>query len=500
MVSQGTALLYGTAGSTPSGRQRCPECHQGFTSPSAQYCPFDGSKLEPDPTRVADPMLGVVVDGRYEIMTLLGEGGMGRVYRARHRALGKEFALKVLRTELANEAAVPERFLREARAAAAISHPSVVKITDFGVFPDGAPYFVMELLEGRSLAALLRQRGALPAALAARLSAEIAKALSAAHDAGVVHRDLKSENIHLGGEGPQDYTVKVLDFGLAKVAGSSRLTRQGMVFGTPYYMSPEQAMGETVDARSDVYSLGIIMYEMFTGRLPFVADTFMGVLTQHLRVAPKPPSTMVDPSLAPLVGAYEPILLRCLAKRPEERFQSMAELLGALESTLGHPGAGSAGGRQGASPLGAARSSAAAQRSKVPMVLLGLGVLLGGLGMVAGALVWARSRGASVGVDAAGSGALASAQGEPLASALAESPARAAPSALATEPPPPPQGLPAESARSAALPTPGPAPRAAGPGAPPPARPKKPPAAAIPPAPAPPAQVQGSEIVNPWAQ
>jgi serine/threonine-protein kinase len=314
---------------------RCPSCGQSFSAESA-FCPFDGSKLERGALESArDPLVGQKVEGRYEIQALLGEGGMGQVYEVRHLSLDRHFAMKVLRRELTRDAELPGRFIDEARATASIHHPNIVQITDFGVLPDGLPYFVMELLRGETLGRVIKAGGPIPAGRAVRILEQVASALGAAHAAGVVHRDLKPENIFLvggmaGGQASDD--VRVVDFGAAKIVGSSRVTRQGIVFGTPHYMSPEQASGHPVDHRADIYALGVIMYEMFTGRVPFEADTYMGVLTQHMFVQPVPPS-QVSPAAREL-GALEEITLTCLAKKPEERYASMAELGAALAAAV----------------------------------------------------------------------------------------------------------------------------------------------------------------------
>jgi len=315
--------------------KQCPACGQRF-SRDAAFCPFDGTKLEVatyDP--LADPLIGATIDGRYEVLELLGEGGMGMVYRVRHAALGREFALKALRRDLARDEELSARFIQEAKATAAVRHPNVVAITDFGHLPDGVPYFVMELLVGETLAHVIKAGGPLPAGRAMRIVQQVAAGLGAAHRAGVVHRDLKPENVFLvggvdGGVASDD--VRVVDFGAAKIIGSSRVTRQGIVFGTPHYMSPEQASGEPVDHRADIYALGVIMYEMFTGRVPFEADTYMGVLTQHMFVQPVPPS-QIAPGAKEL-GALEEITLVCLAKKPEERFATMEAVSEAIASVV----------------------------------------------------------------------------------------------------------------------------------------------------------------------
>jgi serine/threonine-protein kinase len=314
--------------------KRCSSCQQHFSGEAA-FCPFDGTKLEhtaPEP--LADPLLGTTVDGRYEVEQLLGQGGMGHVYEVRHVVLDRRFAMKVLRRDLARDDEVASRFLREAKATATVRHPNVVAITDFGRLADGAPYFVMELLVGETLGRVIKTGGPIPARRAVKIIQQIAGALAAAHAAGVVHRDLKPDNVFLVGgasEAVRD-DVRVVDFGAAKMIGSSRVTRQGIVFGTPHYMSPEQASGQPVDHRADIYALGIILYEMFTGRVPFEADTYMGVLTQHMFVQPVPPSRAC--AAARELGALEEITMICLAKKPEHRFDSMEELRACLREIV----------------------------------------------------------------------------------------------------------------------------------------------------------------------
>ncbi len=312
----------------------CSACGQHFSSNQARFCPFDGEPLEPI-SRAApdvDPLVGKVVEGRYEVLGVLGEGGMGSVYRVRHTALERGFALKALRRDIAGDKELCARFIQEAKAAASVLHPNVVQITDFGKLPSGQPYFVMELLDGVPLSWLINKGGPIPAARAVRIVRQIADALGAAHAVGVVHRDLKPDNIQVSDATSGEDVVKVLDFGLAKVAGKSRLTRQGMVFGTPHYMSPEQAAGDPVDHRADIYALGVVMYEMFTGRVPFEADSYMGVLTKHMYMEPAPPSEVLGGTKE--LGALEDVTLRCLAKKPQGRYDSMRDLLDALEEIV----------------------------------------------------------------------------------------------------------------------------------------------------------------------
>jgi serine/threonine-protein kinase len=315
--------------------KRCPVCVTGF-GVDAAFCPFDGVALEAgtwDPTR--DPLTNAIVDNRYEVIEPLGEGGMGTVYKVRHVTLDRMFAMKVLRRDLAADEGLAARFMQEARATAAIHHPAVVAINDFGTLDDGAPFFVMELLVGETLATRMRARGLLDPREAAGIARRLADALGAAHAAKVIHRDLKPENVFLvgasSGKAPTD-DVRIVDFGAAKIVGASKLTRPGVVFGTPYYMSPEQASGQPVDARADIYSLGVLLYEMLSGALPFEADTYMGVLTKHMFATAAKPSERV-PSGAPL-GALDAVVMRALEKEPSARYATMADFAEAIRRAL----------------------------------------------------------------------------------------------------------------------------------------------------------------------
>jgi serine/threonine-protein kinase len=315
---------------------QCPTCGLRFGQ-DALFCPFDGVKLGPatyDPLR--DALLGTTIEGRYEVLELLGEGGTGRVYKVRHAALGRLFAMKILRHDLARDEVIAARFIQEARATARVRHPHIIEITDYGNLSEGIPFFVTELLVGQTLRGVIKIEGPIPLLRAMEIVKQIAGALGAAHAVGIIHRDLKPDNIFLVGDGLAAIDVRVVDFGAAKVAGASRMTRDGIVYGTPHYMSPEQASGQPVDHRSDIYSLGIIMYEMFTGRVPFEADTYMGVLTQHMFVQPVPPSRVMGASAE--LGALEEIALVCLAKGPEDRYPSMQALSAEIERTASGDG------------------------------------------------------------------------------------------------------------------------------------------------------------------
>jgi serine/threonine protein kinase len=317
---------------------RCPECRQVFSG-EARFCPFDGDALvdAPDWNPTADPLIGKTIDERYLVRRVLGEGGMGTIYEVSHTTLGRKFALKVLRRDIA-DLELNARFIQEAKAAASIGHPNIVAVNDFGTVEikpgTSVPYFVMEHLQGETLADVLRHEPIISARRAAGLVAQCVSGLAAAHAAGVIHRDLKPDNIFLTRVADREF-VKLLDFGVAKMVGAGRLTLAGTVFGTPHYMSPEQAGGHEVDHRADIYALGVILYECLSSRVPFEADTYMGVLTKHMFAAPEPIEQAVRDGRA--LGGLGPIVMRCLAKSPGERFATMEEVGAALELFLRDP-------------------------------------------------------------------------------------------------------------------------------------------------------------------
>lgn len=266
-------------------------------------------------------MIGEVLSNRYEIVAKIGDGGMSLVYSAKDTLLNRLVAVKVLREQYANDREFLERFHREAQAAASLSHPNVVNVYDVGTVNE-TPFIVMEYVEGKNLSEIIREQERLSPDYAVKIVLQICSALAHAHKYKIVHRDIKPHNILITG----DNQVKVTDFGIAAVSSMS-ITQTGVVLGSVLYFSPEQARGTKVDHLSDLYSLGIVMYEMLTGRVPFRADTPISTALKHIQDLPKPPSQL-NPDIP---ADLERIILKLLAKKPEERFQSAQELSRALE-------------------------------------------------------------------------------------------------------------------------------------------------------------------------
>ncbi len=310
----------------------CPTC-SADTGTSAQFCPACGVAL-PRLTSDGDPLVGKVVAHKYSVEQCIGEGGMGRVYRARQLVLDKRVVLKVLHQELLSDARTVARFQREARAASRLNHPNSINILDFGVAEDGELFIAMEYVDGHDLHHLLTHEWPLSEPRIIRIVSQVLSALADAHSAGVIHRDLKPENVMVeprrGGESD---VVKVLDFGIAKIVDTAEagpaLTRAGFVCGTPEYMSPEQAKGAPLDARSDLYSVGVLLFQLVTRRLPFEADTAVGFATKHLTEAPPHPARVRPGGCSP---ELEALILQALSKDPAARPQTAEVFLEALNA------------------------------------------------------------------------------------------------------------------------------------------------------------------------
>lgn len=357
----------------------------------------------------ADELIGQVVAGRYLIRGLLGSGGMGAVYRAQHTELQKQVALKVLHRFMTTNQEVVARFEREAVAAGRLSHPGIVAATDFGLIEDGSFYLALEFIDGRSLSDTLKLEGPFAPERALNIAFQINDALCAAHVAGIVHRDLKPDNVLLVRTDEESDVVKVVDFGIAKVSldedQREGITRAGLVFGTPEYMSPEQAMGRATDARSDLYGVGMLLYEMLSGRSPFVAEEVTEMLRAQIQNAPPPLPSHIPERLRDTV-------LWLLAKDPEERPQSAEVLAGEFVSIAEELGFGALAPRVGSrvdpsrkpSSPGSVSERAGPRASSppprfsllprqirakgvpiwIPLGALGLGALGGGLAMWVG--------------------------------------------------------------------------------------------------------------------
>jgi serine/threonine protein kinase len=310
-----------------SDRRNLPTAARVATAKSNESSALTAAALKQQEEEAPELGLGSVIDGRYKVTELIGEGGMGKVYLAEHVEIGKRVALKVLHPSYSRMPDLVERFRREARAASKIGHPNIVDVTDSGATPDGSVYFVMEYLEGVELGSVIEREGPLDVARALRITTQICRALSAAHREGIIHRDLKPENIFLIVKGGEADFVKVLDFGIAKTteaeaARERRLTSPGMAMGTPEYMAPEQAAGRPADARTDVYSLGAIMYEMVTGVPPYQGDNFMEILTKKATTDPASPIS-IRPELPVPVSD---LVLASMSRNPDTRPQSMDSL------------------------------------------------------------------------------------------------------------------------------------------------------------------------------
>lgn len=282
-------------------------------------------------------LIGTTVADRYLIKDQIGVGGMGTVYLAVHQTIRKRCALKVLHPQLVDTEEIFRRFRQEAKAASKIGHENIVDVSDFGTLPSGAPYFVMEYLEGHDLRRVLEREGPMPWRRAFELGLQIADALQAAHDAGIAHRDVKPENFFLTRRGDQEDFVKVLDFGVAKLFGDDQsvVTRTGMWVGTPEYMSPEQAEGVELDHRVDVYGVGILLYQLICGKVPFSGPDEFDVLNQHV-TKPPPRPVQMRPGLT-ISPRAEAVLFKALEKDREHRHADMAAFARAMRKALDAP-------------------------------------------------------------------------------------------------------------------------------------------------------------------
>ena len=318
-------------------RKICLRCGSKFAS-RAEFCPHDGSLLVSD-DEIADPLLGTVLLEQFRIEEQIGTGGMGTVYRAHQSTVGRDVAIKVLKPELARDEQAVFRFEREARVAISLDHPNLVRVFLSGRLSDGRLYIVMELLEGRSLADELDELGLPSLERALVMTMKLCAGLGAVHAAGIVHRDIKPENIYLVRRGTDPDFVKLVDFGIARILepdGASTTTQSGRVFGTATYISPEAALGEPTDQRSDIYSLGVLTYQLLTGELPFEGKTAGAVLMQHVHQAP--PLLQSKGRGVEVSDDVASVVMRSLGKDPDARQQTLAEFLNSLAEASGGAG------------------------------------------------------------------------------------------------------------------------------------------------------------------
>jgi serine/threonine protein kinase len=312
----------------------CPQCSSSCDD-AHKFCPSCGFPVGKVAVSPDDPLIGRSLPGGYLILELVGIGGMGRVYRAEQTNLGRTVAVKIIHPHLVGEENAAARFITEARAASRLNHPNSVGIIDFGKSPDGLLYLVMEFLRGRDLARVIYEDGPLPFRRIVEVLRQTLAALAEAHNEGIIHRDLKPENIIVESVRSGGDFVKVVDFGLAKIradASQPGITSPGIVCGTPEYMSPEQARGDTLDPRSDLYAVGVILYQLLTGKLPFEADSPTQVVLAHLTQLPRDPAQVAPERRIP--RALVEVSLRILSKEPGDRYRDSDELSAALGDAL----------------------------------------------------------------------------------------------------------------------------------------------------------------------
>jgi serine/threonine-protein kinase len=312
----------------------CPQCSSSCDD-GHKFCPSCGFPVGKIALSPDDPLIGRSLPGGYLILELVGIGGMGRVYRAEQTNLSRTVAVKIIHPHLVGEENAAARFITEARAASRLNHPHSVGIIDFGKSPDGLLYLVMEFLRGRDLARVLYEDGPLPFRRIVDVLRQTLEALAEAHSEGIIHRDLKPENIILEPVRSGGDFVKVVDFGLAKIRADSQqpsITSPGIVCGTPEYMSPEQARGDTLDARSDLYAMGVIFYQLLTGKLPFEAESPTQVVLAHLTQQPRDPRVVAPDRQIP--DALVDVVLRTLSKEPADRYSNSDDMSGALADAM----------------------------------------------------------------------------------------------------------------------------------------------------------------------
>ncbi len=376
----------------------CSQCKTPYPS-GERFCPVNGGAIV-EASHADDPLIGVTLGGRYLVRARLGQGGMGVVYEADHVVLDKRVAIKFLLDKYAEDREVLRRFHQEARTASRIGHENIVDIIDIGEADDGRSYIVMEYLDGADLSRVLIETGPMHPARVVHIMRQVLRGLAAAHDKGIVHRDMKPENVFLTARGDNPDFVKIMDFGISKVIDAHdskvRLTETGAVVGTPIYMAPEQARAEqSIDHRADVYAVGVMFYELLCGRPPFVANAYLELVTQHLFDPPTPPRVL-RPQLPEVL---EQVVLKALAKDPADRFESADAMAAALPnpsvlqvgmwdamSTVS--GTAPAAGKHAAArpAVGAAPTATPARPARRPMMPY---FIVGGAVLLAGAMVTA---------------------------------------------------------------------------------------------------------------
>ncbi len=315
----------------------CLICNFQTASDDQGACPHDGSPMV---TVGEDPLLGLLVEDRYRIQSLIGQGSAGSVYRARQELIGRDVAIKVLHDYLVSDEEFVKRFKQEAKAASRLNHPNIITIYDFGIIPLGRrPYIAMDLLNGTPLSEIISQSDHIPIDTIIPIFKMVCQALSEAHSQGVVHRDVKPENIVLVERSGKKFFPMVVDFGIARLiqeeSDAAKITRTGTVCGSPTYMSPEQCTSSKVDHRSDIYSLGIVLFETLTGTVPFTAEELVKVMTMHL-LDPAPTLSATRPDLH-FPEKLELVVSKALSKHPEDRYQSMDEFAYVLEESIKAP-------------------------------------------------------------------------------------------------------------------------------------------------------------------